>query len=75
MMKESFHLAASKIDPAALGCWRTWGCVCSGHIQGTLALCPYHAAKAQVTMLHDRFGNLKVGDLSPISRSFRTSRA
>ena len=35
-------LSMSKNDPRALGCDRTWGCICDG-VENPAA-CPYHAA-------------------------------
>ena len=35
-------LSMSKNDPRALGCERTWGCICDG--DDNPAACPYHAA-------------------------------
>jgi len=38
---ESWKLSVSKTDPQAIGCVRTWGCVCPRH---GVAPCPVHAA-------------------------------
>ena len=42
--KETLLLPKSKTDVQAIGCRRTWGCVCEGTCQGANALCPYGAA-------------------------------
>jgi len=54
-------LAASKTDPTALSCSRTWGCTCGGDASKA---CPYHCAKHQrawvVEKFSDHSGNLPV---------------
>ena len=57
---ETWWLPASKTDPTAAGCSRTWGCVCGaaasiGLYTGVPA-CPFHAALAIVHDLRRRFG-------------------
>jgi hypothetical protein len=55
--KETLVLPKSKTDVQAVGCRRTWGCVCEGVCLGANALCPYGAA---VTLKHElvrRFGD------------------
>eukprot|EP00971_Amphidinium_carterae_P286396 5686327-Amphidinium_carterae.2 len=52
--RESLHLAVSKTDPYAYGCWRSWSCVCtSGSTDLTSRLCPFHAAQNQEALLSD----------------------
>jgi len=50
-LTETWHLPVSKTDPQAIGCSRTWGCIC-----GQAAACPYHAALSQLEWLSSRFG-------------------
>jgi len=47
-------LPASKTDPLALGCTRSWGCLCGGTRCGVP--CPYHCALDHLTFLQARFG-------------------
>ena len=47
----TWRLSVSKTDPAAKGCERTWGCLCSPHS----VACPFHAALAQDELLAKRF--------------------
>ena len=47
-----WRLSVSKTDPAALGCERSWGCICTQ--DGSLG-CPFHAAVAQLTVLEATF--------------------
>ena len=54
---ESLFLPVSKTDPGALGCWRTWTCLCSGEARVGVRLCPYHVALDQVRLLTERFGS------------------
>ena len=46
-------LPVSKTDPAAKGCHRTWGCLCT-----TGRRCPYHAVLRQVEYVQARFPGL-----------------
>jgi hypothetical protein len=49
-LTETFWLPASKTDPQARGCKRTWGCVCSDEVRNKsrsytgMPPCPYHSA-------------------------------
>jgi len=43
---QRFSLPVSKTDPQAIGCTRTWGCVCTSTVAGVRTACPYHAATA-----------------------------
>ena len=47
----SLRLSVSKTDPRALGCTRTWGCVCNGD-RGKV--CPYHSVIDAVEALRVR---------------------
>ena len=49
----TLHLPVSKTDPYALGCHRTWGCICGGEPQTP---CAYHAALKLFEVLKERFG-------------------
>ena len=57
---ESLKLPASKTDPSAWGCTRTWGCVCTDRLSGQpydgKPPCPYHAAISHKVELVRRFG-------------------
>ena len=55
---ETWSLPISKTDPQAVGCQRSWGCVCSGEV-GTSPRrpCPYHAALDHMAYLAREFGN------------------
>ena len=58
---ETWFLPASKTDPTAVGCRRTWGCVCglsatTGVYMGAPP-CPFHAALELVCELKLRFGS------------------
>lgn len=55
--KARFTLSVSKSDPRALGCDRTWGCVCPDPDVPASRACPYHAAEALVDFLISRFGH------------------
>eukprot|EP00971_Amphidinium_carterae_P017482 344727-Amphidinium_carterae.1 len=37
----------------ALGCWRSWGCICE--VTHCNHACPYHAAARHLEVLHKRF--------------------
>eukprot|EP00971_Amphidinium_carterae_P180468 3579498-Amphidinium_carterae.1 len=52
---ESLHLPASKTDVKALGCWRTWGCICDAS-----PVCPVCAVKDQFKLLRKTFGSERV---------------
>ena len=52
-------LPATKTDPQALSCERTWGCTCEGR-EGGERECPVHAAIAQKKLLVQTFGPGKV---------------
>ena len=51
-MTESLELPVSKTDPTAIGCVRSWGCVCDG-LHSTP--CAYHAALEHMDMLNRMF--------------------
>ena len=53
--KVSLRLSMSKNDPRALGCERTWGCICGEEVDA--CSCPYHAAFTLRDTLTDRFGD------------------
>ena len=53
--RETLHLPVSKTDPQALGCQRSWRCVCESGSSFATSLCPYHAAKRQLDELRARF--------------------
>ena len=56
----SWFLPASKADPIAKGCTRSWGCLCSP----TQDVCPYHAALRQRQLLLTLFpGHSKDKDI------------
>ena len=52
---ESFSLPVSKTDPQAIGCTRTWGCVCTSANRGASPACPYHSAAALLAHHRARF--------------------
>ena len=54
---ERFALSGSKMDPRAIGCTRSWGCVCPGECGGKRAVCPYNAAVQILADLTRRFGD------------------
>lgn len=45
---DTWRLPASKNDPCALGCARSWGCLCS---TSSLVACPFHCAVNQHELL------------------------
>ena len=47
----SWFLPASKTDPKAKGCTRSWGCLCAPH----QTVCPFHAALRQHELLLSLF--------------------
>ena len=48
---ESWRLSVSKTDPQAIGCTRTWGCICPA------SPCPAHTAIAHLQWLSSTFGD------------------
>ena len=59
---ETWSLPVSKTDPQAVGCRRSWGCVCSGTPPRSLPSsssrpCPYHAAVGLKAYLVEHFGD------------------
>ena len=59
-------LPATKTDPMALTCVRSWGCVCGGGDTDE-ALCPYHATRAQQELLAKTFGDQALEEGFPFS--------
>ena len=59
-LEETFTLPVSKTDPTALGCTRTWGCVCDG---AHATPCAYHAMKEQLELLSHKFPNVPLQEL------------
>ena len=56
--KATLALPVSKKDPQAVGCARSWDCICksaSSH-QGPRPDCPYHALMGQLGLLCQQFG-------------------
>ena len=51
-MSEAWALSVSKTDAQAIGCTRTWHCVCDGDRS---LPCPVHSAMAHMAWLHDHF--------------------
>ena len=51
----SILLPATKSDPGALSCTRSWGCVCTDPDKADAFTCPYHAAVAQKASAHAKF--------------------
>ena len=51
-MVESLELPVSKTDPTAVGCTRSWGCVCDGAHNTP---CAYHSACEHMDMLSRHF--------------------
>ena len=60
-LRETFSLPISKTDPQAIGCCRSWGCVCNGLLHRA---CPAHSALAILDELKKRFGRAD-GSLPP----------
>ena len=58
--EESFCLPVSKTDPRALGCTRSWGCVCDGFHSTP---CAYHAMKDQIYWLEETFPGIPLEEL------------
>ena len=59
-------LPATKTDPMALTCVRSWGCVCNGG-DTDKETCPYHAALAQHVLLKETFGDQVLEEGFPFS--------
>ena len=55
------QLPVSKTDPRAVGCSRTWGCVC--HAEPHDVPCAFHALAEQMALLKRRFGDPVPSDL------------
>ena len=64
-MEVSILLPATKVDPMALSCTRTWGCVCDGTGRHWGQPCPYHAAASQLELLTATFGDDVTADCFP----------
>ena len=60
-------LPASKTDPEALSCSRTWGCVCDKPDEPDSLCCPVHAAMAQRALLERTFGDRAKDDGFPFA--------
>ena len=60
-LTESFSLPVSKTDPQAVGCVRTWGCVCSASGPERKPLCPFHAAASLLEHHQRRFASPGAG--------------
>jgi hypothetical protein len=58
--EETFSLPASKTDPRAIGCCRTWGCVCDGTHSTP---CAYHAMLDQLSFLKRKFPDVPFDQL------------
>ena len=52
----SWRLPASKTDPTAMGCTRTWGCTCFTP-SAPAQECPYHTMKHHVYLTEQHFGS------------------
>ena len=50
----TWSLPVSKTDPSAVGCTRSWGCLCQ---TSSAAACPFHAAVRQLELLRSTFGS------------------
>ena len=59
----SLHFPATKADPKALGCARSWGCICG--VLGAPLLCPFHAALRQQALLRAYFAEDFLDNQSP----------
>jgi hypothetical protein len=53
MRTVSVWLHAAKADPKAVGCARTWGCICG--VLASPVLCPYHAGCRQYDLLRKTY--------------------
>ena len=49
----TWSLPVSKTDPSAVGCVRSWGCLCQS---SSPTACPYHAAVRQLDLIRSTFG-------------------
>ena len=58
----TLQLPVSKKDPRALGCERTWQCLCRQG-KGVRPDCPFHAAVSQLDLLKAKFGQERYLDL------------
>ena len=58
--EESFCLPVSKTDPRALGCTRSWSCVCDGLHS---IPCAYHAMKDQIYWLEETLLGIPLEEL------------
>lgn len=52
----TWHLPVSKTDPTAVGCFRSWGCICVPPKTSSLD-CPWHTACEYWSQLKERFAN------------------
>ena len=64
----TIHLPATKTDPMALSCERSWGCVCLDG-EASADTCPFHAALAHTQDLRARFGDKVDSDTFPFAPS------
>ena len=62
----NIDLPATKTDPMALSCTRSWDCTCMEEEAGK-EYCPYHAAVAQQDLLEKTFGDRVREDGFPFS--------
>ena len=53
VVSDGDQIGASKTDTQAVGCARSWGCVCDGHWTKP---CGYHSMKFQITFVRNAFG-------------------
>ena len=53
LLTVTIKLPATKTDPMALSCERTWGCICEDSPDPYA--CPYHAALSQESLLSNIF--------------------
>ena len=60
--KFTLLLPVSKKDPRAIGCERSWHCLCKGG-DGLRPDCPYHAVISQLAILRGRFGEYRLQSL------------
>ena len=60
-LKVSLRLPVSKKDPRAVGCTRSWSCLCAG--SPMRVDCPFHAIACQLKLLEDKFGLPLASDL------------
>ena len=64
--EETFSLPVSKTDLRAVGCTRTWVCVCDGSHSTP---CAYHAMLEQLDYLRNKFPNVPFEELPLFPRS------